>query len=201
MKSAVTVILLVFVAVSVVYLVVEGRSRPPQPQSDTAPLEPSVAAVGERPSPENAPAPARAAPGERQPEANAASVAETADALPQDAAASQRKVIGYYFHRSQRCRKCLAMEAYAEEALREGLSEAMESGQLEWLAVNVEEPEHEHFVGEYQLVASALVVVETERGKVTRSKKLERIWDLVDRRGDFQQYVLDEVGSYLESTP
>ena len=116
-------------------------------------------------------------------------------------ARSNHKVVAYYFHRTQRCHTCLTMEAYAEQALKDGLSDALDSGELEWRAVNVEESEHEHFVKEYELYASALVMVETEGGQAQRWKKLEQIWDLVGDESEFKSFVRDEAQAYLEDTP
>ena len=91
------------------------------------------------------------------------------------------------------------MEAYAEDALREGLPDAFESGELEWQAVNVEDPQHEHFVEEYELTASALVMVLLENGKQKQWKDLGRVWELVGDEWEFKEYVLDEAMAYRES--
>ena len=108
------------------------------------------------------------------------------------------KLVAYYFHRTQRCQTCLAMEAYAAEALREGFSEAFESGELEWQAVNVEESQSEHFVEEYGLTASALVMVLFEDGEQKHWKNLERVWELVGDELQYKAYVEAEALAMLE---
>jgi len=115
------------------------------------------------------------------------------------AAVAERKIMAYYFHSTQRCRTCLTMEAFAEQALSESLAEALKSRTLEWRAVNMEQPENKHFVKEYQLYASALVLVEIDAGAVKRWKNLERIWDLVADEAAFKSYVQSEAKAYLES--
>ena len=91
------------------------------------------------------------------------------------------------------------MEAYAEAGLRDGFPDAFESGELEWRAVNVEEPENEHFVEEYGLTASALVMVLLENDEQKQWKDLGRVWELVGDEWEFKEYVRDEAMAYLES--
>ena len=172
-KNIVSIVLLLFVAASVVYLVASESSS--QTNSDEGGAK-NVAAQ---------PAPAK-------PEVGPPEAAE-------ETQEPKHKLIAYYFHRTQRCRTCLAMEAYAEAGLRDGLSDAFESGELEWRAVNVEEPENEHFVEEYGLTASALVMVLLENGEQKQSKNLERVWELVRDEWGFKDYVRSEALAYLEN--
>ena len=187
-KNVVSIVLLLFVAASVVYLVAgESLSRSGQEQA----AAPGTAAE---------PAPTQTATGQ-----GARTTAEPVEPTDEPVelgkipTAPQRKLVAYYFHRTQRCRTCLTMEAYAEDALREGLADAFESGALEWQAVNVEEPQYEHFVGEYGLTASALVMVLLENGAQKQWKDLGRVWELVGDEWEFKEYVRDEAMAYLES--
>lgn len=199
MKTIVTVVLLVFVAASIAYVATGERrdsgeeiieaNAADAPVAETARVGAAdgVADHSTTEHSDSAMAPARE-PGEagnpsRQP------------------AADERRLIVYYFHRTQRCHTCLTMEAYARAALDEDLFDAMESGELKWRAVNVDETANEHFVNEYELYASALVMVEREGDEVKRSKKLEQIWDLVGDEWKFRTFVRDEALAYLEDTP
>ena len=167
-KKVVAIVLLLFVGVSIACLVV-GEST-----SQTKPDESS---------------PKIAAPAD--PVVQPAKVA-AADHKP------QHKLMAYYFHRSQRCRTCLAMEAYANEALRDAFPEALASGRLEWHTVNIAEPANEHFVLDYQLTSSALVMVYFDKGEQKEWKNLDRVWDLVGDKMEYQAYVEGEALAYLE---
>ncbi len=204
MKSATTMVLLIFVAVTTVYVVVGERYD--------SPTAPSVAATsGSKASSEDIPkeglrAATDQAAGDPATDGSAAgnlaSVAQQHEPQQTDAAASKvHKVFAYYFHSTQRCHTCLTMQAYAEQVLKDGFSAALESGEFEWRAVNVDEPRHEHYVKDYELIASALVMVDTEGGQVKRSKKLEQIWDLVGDEVKFKTFIRDEAQAYLEATP
>ncbi|MGB2984764.1 MAG: nitrophenyl compound nitroreductase subunit ArsF family protein [Phycisphaerae bacterium] len=194
MKNVITAVLLLFVVASFVYLVAGERGR--DPATPTVPS--SHPTVKEEEGVPDQPSELVATRATEQHAAHTVMTAMPADRAANKPGAPDREIIAYYFHRTQRCRTCLNMEAYAEEALRDGLPDAFESGELEWRAVNVEEPENEHFVEEYRLIASALVMVLLENGEQKQSKNLERVWELVrDERG-FKDYVRDEAFAYLE---
>ncbi len=112
--------------------------------------------------------------------------------------AVSHKVIAYYFHRTARCKKCLTIEEYAREALIDAFPEAVESGRLEWHAIDIEQPEHEHFAMDYELVSSSLVLVNIVDGKQTDWRLLGDVWDLVNDKLRFQAYVEGKALLYLE---
>ena len=171
-KSIVTAVLLAFVGVSVVYLVIkESRS------TSTGESESGQIGAG---SPESK---------------------KLADAGPRSMEADAQtghKLIAYYFHRTQRCETCLAIEAYAEEALKDAFPEELGTGELEWRTVNVEEPANEHFVEDYQIVSSELILVDTHDGERKEWRNLERVWDLVGDELEFKAYVEGEALAFLE---
>lgn len=173
-KNIVSALLLLFVASSVVYLVFDASYSRPDAVQDT-----QGEVIG-RKTPEKAPVDGTAAkPGEQ----------------------TGHKLTAYYFHRTQRCKTCLTIEAYAEEALRAAFSEAFEAGALEWRTVNIEEPANEHFVQEYELVTSTLVLVDTHDGKRKDWRALHEVWDLANKKPEFLTYVTNEAKAMLESRP
>jgi hypothetical protein len=105
----------------------------------------------------------------------------------------------YYFHGTRRCKTCRTIEAYAREAVEGKYSEQLESGRLQWKTVNTDEPDNEHFVEEFGLVSSSLVVVEVDGDKVTRYQVLQDAWTLVRDKPRFIEYVQRSVGEYLKS--
>ncbi len=167
-KRIASTVLLLFVVASVVYIVV-GESQQEAKTNGKDDQAPPVQAVS-----------------------------DTTDAGPAAGAEAGHKLIAYYFHRTKRCRTCLTIQRYAEEALKEAFPEALNTGELEWRTVNVEEPAHEHFVIDYQLTTSELVLVDTENGQQTEWRNLKRIWELVRDELEFKTYVEAEAMVYLE---
>jgi hypothetical protein len=172
MKKVVRVVLLLFVAASVTYLIVDRCC--PGPTGNGA-------GGGSRNN-------ARTATNVEVPTSGeGATNAPTAPVL-----------VAYYFHGTFRCPTCLKMEKYASEAIEESFDGEVQSGRVQWQAVNYDEPANEHFVKQYELVASALVLV-SGQADVQRWQKLERIWDLVGDEPAFKNYVIDEVKNILRS--
>lgn len=173
MKRILTVVLLAFVAFSAAYLVVnEVRSRPAAPGASA-----TETAVGANP----------VTTGDDEPRARP----ELADER------SAPAVIAYYFHATMRCPTCLKMEEYARKAIEETYPTELGEGRIRWQAVNYDEPANEHFVKEYELVASTIVVRRDDAGEKDAWRKLERIWDLVGDEGAFKRYVIEEVSTML----
>lgn len=110
------------------------------------------------------------------------------------------KVTVYYFHGSFRCSTCTNMEQYAKEAIEVNFKEALASGNLEFKAVNVEEPDNEHFVRDYQLYTKSLIVSYAKDGKEIKSKNLDKIWEYARNKQKFGEYVTEEIGNFIKET-
>jgi hypothetical protein len=117
--------------------------------------------------------------------------------VPAVAADDGSHFIAYYFHGERRCKTCRTIEAYAEEAVRLSYGKQIEAGTLEWQAVNMEKPENEHFVKEFGLTSSSVVLVEMKGGKAVRHEILEEVWFKVRDRTDFFRYVREEIRDFL----
>lgn len=111
----------------------------------------------------------------------------------------QDGIMIYYFHGTRRCNTCRTIEAYAKEAIEGKYSEQLDSGRLRWNVVNTDEPENEHFVEDFNLVSSSLVIVHMDGDKVARYQILQDAWTLVRDKPRFIEYVQRSVAEYLKS--
>ncbi len=168
-KIIVTGILLLFVGISVGYLVID--------ESQLVQVSEEPPAQGAVETPRDAGASGN---GSKKPEA------------------PEHKVIAYYFHGTARCRTCRRIEAYTEESLRTGFSDELEAGKLALQAVNVETPENEHFVQDYELSTRSVVLVEMLDGKQRQWKNLPRSWELVRDKPSFIAYIQEETRKFLD---
>lgn len=199
MKRAVTVILLVFVIASVVYMAIGERGEGNVSTTEADATEtPTLGTARNRADDDTG---MQEVAEHDEGSAAAANAPSETVAKAQEPTKVPRTVVAYYFHGTQRCHTCLTMEAYAGGALAEGLSNALQSGQLQFRSVNVDETANEHFVKEYDLYASALVMVEMAGDEVKRAKNLKQIWDLVGDESKFKAYVRDEALAYLQDAP
>lgn len=109
--------------------------------------------------------------------------------------------VAHYFHRTARCYTCLKIEHFAHDVIFRDFAGQLKEGKLLFLPTNVEASGNEHFVKDYELVSQALVLVKYDGTRVERSRDLDRIWDLVGDSARFDQYIHDEVATFLGQTP
>lgn len=103
----------------------------------------------------------------------------------------------YYFHRTLRCPSCERIEAWSKAAVETSFPVELESGQVVWHSLNLDEPEFAHFDGDYDLNTQSVVVSEWKNGREARWKNLEEVWELLDDQSGFQQYIEAEVRGFL----
>lgn len=108
------------------------------------------------------------------------------------------KVIVYYFHGTSRCPSCLTIEELTREAVIEAFDKDLKNGLVEWKPINVEEPEHRHFIKDYQLYTKSVIVSKIIEGKEQRWKNLPKVWELLHQEKAFKDYVKKEIADYLK---
>ena len=90
------------------------------------------------------------------------------------------------------------MEKYSREAIQTNFQDELNSGKLEFKAVNVEDPGNEHFVNDYQLYTKSLILSLVKDGKEVKSKNLDKIWELARNKQKFIDYVAGEVNEFMK---
>jgi len=112
-------------------------------------------------------------------------------------AAPADSTVVYYLHGTIRCDACLRMEAWSEAAVRQEFARELDAGWLVWRALDVHQPENEHFADAFGLTSQALVAVEYAGGEVARWRDLDRVWELVEDRAAFTAYVQDALTEFV----
>jgi len=107
-------------------------------------------------------------------------------------------VLAYYFHRTVRCPTCIAIEADAENVIRNNFAQQLSEGQLLWMPVNLDEPGGEEFEKEFDISGSTFVIAKMKDGHHIRYKKLEKVWQLIGNEETFSDYIIREVKEYLQ---
>lgn len=118
----------------------------------------------------------------------------TADSL-KAAKENEVKLIAYYFHTTARCVTCRNIEAYAIEAIEKWKAE--NETPIAWKDLNIEDSVNGHYVNEYELQFSSLVVAKFTGGKKTNWKNLEDTWKLVNDKNAFIKYVDSELDNFI----
>ncbi len=178
-KTIITVILLLFVAASIAYLVLgqNGGKRD---------IEPTPAAV--IPNELTASAPDLSAAADKTPMA----------ALPAEKASPETYVNVYYFHGTYRCVTCRTIEMYTREAVNGAFLTELGDGSLHMRVLNMQEPANEAYVNDFGLEYYIVVLEKVVDGKRVEFKKLEGVWDLLKDKDEFKKYIVSETRAYLQ---
>jgi len=108
------------------------------------------------------------------------------------------QLVVYYFHGDMRCSTCLKLESYAKEALDTYFTEELSSGDIVWQVVNVDKAENHHFIQDYKLITKSVVISDTVNGREIKWKNLERIWQLVKNKESYFNYIRESIQAFLE---
>ena len=108
------------------------------------------------------------------------------------------QLVVYYFHGDVRCVTCHNLEAYTKEALERYFADGLTSEDITWKPVNVDKPENKHYVRDYKLVSKAVVLSWVVKGKEIRWKNLDQIWQKVNNKEDYLEYIRQGVEEFLE---
>jgi hypothetical protein len=105
-------------------------------------------------------------------------------------------VVVFYLHGDRRCSTCIKLETLSEEAVVGGFSNELDTGAMSWRVVNTDQPQHAHFITDFELTNKALVVAEYHNGELVRWQNLALIWHLVDEKEGFLKYVRDAIHDF-----
>lgn len=108
-----------------------------------------------------------------------------------------QRILAYYFHPTARCVTCRNIEAYSIEAINEweessGIKEA-------WKELNIEDSINEHYVNEYNLEFSSLVIARFTEGRKDKWKNLADTWKLVNDKESFKKYIKFELNQFIKN--
>jgi thioredoxin 1 len=120
-------------------------------------------------------------------------------ASPAAAGKTTNQVVAYYFHGKVRCETCLKIERLAFETIQRRFASELAASRLVFISVNYDQPENRTCQEKYKLPCPSLVVARRETGKEEKWKLLGETWQLIEDTNKFNQYVGNEVESFLKN--
>ena len=102
------------------------------------------------------------------------------------------------FHGDKRCRTCISIGNLASKTIDENFADEEKAGKVHWEKINYDEPGNVHFVKDYSLVSSTVVVTLWKQGKEVKWNRLDAVWDLVGDETAFRSYIMQNVRELLE---
>jgi hypothetical protein len=195
-KTIITIILLLFVGASIVYLAMGELGVKP----DTKPTPVSISPTDPTASvPDSALAPATVTPA-TDPSTNKPSVDTSPTEKPEPVVETSPDtyIVVYYFHGNYRCITCRTIEMYTREAVNGAFLKELGNGSLHIQILNMQDPANEAYVKDFALEYYVVVLEKVVDGKRVEWKKLERVWDLRGDKDAFKKYVVSETRAYLK---
>jgi hypothetical protein len=102
------------------------------------------------------------------------------------------------FHGEKRCRTCIGIGNLARKTLDEEFAAEEKAGKVRWEHINYDEPANAHYVKDYELVSSTVLVTLWKDGKEVKWKRLDGVWDHVGDEPAFRAYVAQGVRNLLD---
>jgi len=106
-------------------------------------------------------------------------------------------IIAYYFHSNFRCSNCHKIEKYTRESLDKYFAKEFDSGELVYKIINVDEKENAHFIEDYGLYTKSVILSFIRDGKELEHKNLPKVWEYLDNKDKFYEYIKEEVNGFL----
>jgi hypothetical protein len=108
------------------------------------------------------------------------------------------KLIAYYFHPTARCHTCLNIENFTKEVIQTKFEKEVKNGTITFLALNIEDSLNEHYINDYNLRFSSLILAKLENNKRVKWKNLEHVWKFANDKEQFFKYASIEIKSYFK---
>ncbi|ASV73674.1 hypothetical protein THTE_1072 [Thermogutta terrifontis] len=107
------------------------------------------------------------------------------------------RVVAIYFHRTQRCPTCRLVEKTIGEVLQKYFVQELRSGRLQWASIDFQDPRNAQFARAYQVTMPELVLVLVHDNRVVQWQPFPRVFGLLGKPQDFENYVREGVEEYL----
>ncbi|OGQ78616.1 MAG: hypothetical protein A2289_09955 [Deltaproteobacteria bacterium RIFOXYA12_FULL_58_15] len=108
------------------------------------------------------------------------------------------RVVVYYFHSTRRCPTCIGIQETIVKTIKERFATETRSGELTFREVNMEEPDNRHFVKEFSLGFSTMVVAANKGDATLKWENFDQVWKYAQAPEDLAEYTDKSVRTYLD---
>ncbi len=106
------------------------------------------------------------------------------------------KVLVYYFHGDRRCRTCMGIQSTIVKTIQERFAAESAAGTLAFQEINYEAPGNEHFVKDFDLSFSTMVVT-ARKGQALVKWENTKVWDYAHDEQGLADYTEKQIRAYL----
>ena len=108
------------------------------------------------------------------------------------------KFIAYYFHPTARCPSCINIENFTKEVIETLFSKENKKGLISFKQLNIEDSLNEHYIEDYRLESSSVILAKFVNNKQVKWKNLEHVWKYSGEKENFFKYMKIEVKDFLK---
>ena len=113
-----------------------------------------------------------------------------------NAKVSVDKLEVYYFHRTARCKTCMAIGEYTAKTMMESFSEEVSNGKIDYREINIDLPENKEVAQKFQASGSSLFINQIKDGQ-DKIEQDTKVWSLTGDEFKFKAYLSEKINSYL----
>lgn len=208
MRTAITILLFLFVGATVGTLIAQQVARPePQLIADNdadGPVETSAIPTSEQSTNDVVALPNDLPEVDEveltkadSPDGSEVGQPVAASAEPESSTVDTSCVIeAVYFHNTHRCVTCLKIEGDAKAIVEEAFAEELAAGTLRWSTINMED--NPSLIVQYNLASPSLVLLRKSGEQVVDWVLLEETWALIRSTTKYSAYIIDSFSAFLE---
>ncbi len=109
------------------------------------------------------------------------------EALPADG------IVVVNFHPATRCNACREIGTEAQAVVEGGFGAELKSGAMHWRVINFEVYANKHFIKDYGLTTSTIVVVRRKDGRDVEWRRLDAVWDHLFEGPAMRAYLQEQI--------
>jgi hypothetical protein len=107
-------------------------------------------------------------------------------------------VLVYFIHGRAKCPTCDLILAHTRSAMETSFPEETRNQSLVLVPVDVEKPGNEHFMEDFELFTTSVVLSSRNAAGQEHWKNLSRAWELAEDGESFKSYFTGEVRRFLQ---
>ena len=107
-------------------------------------------------------------------------------------------LVVYYFHSSERCPTCRAIESQSHETVQTDFAAQLEEGRLDWTTLNYEQPAGAELAKKFEIQMPVVVLARMKGGQIADWKRLDEVWALVGDKPAFAEFVRGQIHQMLD---
>jgi hypothetical protein len=108
------------------------------------------------------------------------------------------KIIVYYFHPTARCPSCINIENFTNEVVNKVFINEKKNGLLSFVEKNIEDSANEHYISDFNLQFSSVILTKFVNNKQVKWKNLEDVWKFANIKEASLIYLKTEIKNFIK---